>query len=84
MHKKKYSSQDCPQNHSGRVVDRQGVNLPDGNQFDQIELTSDQKWAVYNRKMTALFAERDKYPVDSPERETAAEAILAHWVADGS
>jgi hypothetical protein len=34
--------------------------------------------------MTALFAERDKYPVDSPEREAAAEAILAHWVAEGS
>jgi hypothetical protein len=58
--------------------------LPDENSSDQIELTPEQKWAAYNSKMTALFAERDKYPVDSPEREAAAEAILAHWVAEGS
>jgi hypothetical protein len=52
--------------------------LPDENNSDQIELTPEQKWAAYNSKMTALFAERDKYPVDSPERGAAAEAILAH------
>ena len=58
--------------------------MPDENNSDQIELTPEQKWAAYNSKMTALFAERDKYPVDSPEREAAAKAILALWVAEGS
>ena len=58
--------------------------MPDENNSDQIELTPEQKWAAYNSKMTALFAERDKYPVDSPEREAAAKAILALWVADGN
>jgi hypothetical protein len=33
--------------------------------------------------MASLFAVRDQYPVDSPEREAAAEAILALWVAEG-
>ena len=51
---------------------------------DQIKLAAEQKWAAYNRKMADLFAERDKYPVDSPEREGAAKAILALWVAEGS
>ena len=78
------SSAGSPQNVCGRVVDHQGVNLPDENNSDQIELTSEQKWAAYNSKMTALFADRDKYPVDSPGREAAANAILAHWVAEGS
>jgi hypothetical protein len=33
--------------------------------------------------MAELFTERNKYPVDSPEREAAARAILALWVAEG-
>jgi hypothetical protein len=61
-----------------------GANLPEENEPDQIKLTAEQKWAAYNRKMAELFAERDKYPVDSPEREAAAKAILALWIAEGS
>ena len=58
--------------------------MPDENEFDQIMLAAEQKWAAYNRKMADLFAERDKYPVDSPEREGAAKAILALWGAEGN
>src|ERR1035441_6401918 len=48
------------------------------------QAAAEQKWAAYNRKMAELSAERDKYPVDSPEREAAAKAILALWIAEGS
>ena len=58
--------------------------MPEENEPDQIKLTAEQNWAAYNRKMAELFAERDKYPVDSPEREAAAKAILALWIAEGS
>jgi hypothetical protein len=51
---------------------------------DQIMLAAEQNWAAYNRKMADLFAERNKYPVDSPEREAAAKAILALWVTEGN
>ena len=51
---------------------------------DQIMLAAEQNWAAYNRKMADLFAERTKYPVDSPEREAAAKAILALWVTEGN
>jgi hypothetical protein len=61
-----------------------GANLPEENEPDQIKLTAEQKCAAYNRKMAELFAERDKYPVDSPERDAAAKAILALWIAEGS
>ena len=61
-----------------------GANLPEENNSDQITLAAEQKWAAYNSKMATLFADRDKYPVDSPEREAAAKAILALWVAEGS
>ena len=50
-----------------------GANLHEANEPGQIKLTAEQKWAAYNMKMADLFAERDKYPVDSPERETAAK-----------
>ena len=58
--------------------------MPEENESDQIKLTAEQKWAAYNRKMADLFAERDKYPMDSPEREAAAKAILVLWVAEGN
>jgi hypothetical protein len=61
-----------------------GANLPEENEPDQIKLTTEQKWTAYSRKMATLFAERNKYPVDSPEREAAAKAILVLWVAEGS
>ena len=61
-----------------------GANLPEENEHDQIKLTAEPRWTDYNRKMADLFAERDKYPVDSPEREAAAKAILALWVAEGN
>ena len=61
-----------------------GANLPEENEPDQIKPTAEQKWVAYNRKMADLFAERDKYPLDSPEREAAAKTILALWVAEGS
>jgi hypothetical protein len=61
-----------------------GANLPEENDSDQIKLAAEQKWAPYNSKMATLFADRDKYPVDSHEREAAAKAILALWVAEGS
>ena len=58
--------------------------MAEQNEPDQIKLTAEQKWAAYNRKMADLFAERDKYPMDSPEREAAAKAILVLWVAEGN
>jgi hypothetical protein len=61
-----------------------GANLPEDNEPDQIKLAAEQKWAAYNSEMATLFADRDKYPVDSPERGAAAKAILALWVAEGS
>ena len=38
------------------------------------------KWAAYNYNMVTLFVERDKHPVDSPERQIVAERILALWI----
>ena len=42
----------------------------------------DQKWAAYNSTMASLFVERDKYPVDSRERETVTKRILALWLEE--
>ena len=58
--------------------------MPDQNESDRIKLAAEQKWVAYNSKMAALFAERDRHLVDSPERETAAKKILDLWVAEGS
>ena len=44
---------------------------------------AEHKTARYNEKMAALFAERNKHDVDSPEREAAAQAILSLWVSEG-
>ena len=42
-----------------------------------------QKTARYNVKMAGLFAERNKHAMHSPERQIAAEAILALWLSEG-
>ena len=52
------------------------------NETDQL-ITAVQRWAAYNAKMARLFVERDKYPVDSPERTTVVERILALWWSEG-
>lgn len=57
--------------------------MSEPNDLEPISTATEQKWASYNAKMITLFSSRDKYPVDSPEREAAAEAILALWVAEG-
>ena len=57
--------------------------MPKPNDFEQITTTAEEKWASYNRRMADHFSIRDEYPVDSPEREVAAKAILALWVAEG-
>ena len=49
----------------------------------RIKTVVDQKLAAYNRKMSALFAERDKYPVDSPERSAVVERIYGLWMDEG-
>jgi hypothetical protein len=56
--------------------------MPKPTEADQIE-TATLKWAAYNAKMAELFVERDKYPLDSPERESAAQRILDLWEANG-
>jgi len=50
---------------------------------EQSKIAHGQKWASYNEEMVELFRERDKHPLDSPEREAAAQAILAQWVSEG-
>lgn len=57
--------------------------MPEPNRSEQVKTAAEQKWASYNQKMAALFVERDRHPVDSPERTAAAEEILALWVAEG-
>jgi len=44
---------------------------------------AEQKIAAYNLTMAGLFAERNKHAMHSPERQIAAEAILALWVSEG-
>ena len=56
--------------------------MPEPTEADQIQ-TDALKSAAYNAKMADLFEERNKYPVDSAEREVAAQAILNLWVAEG-
>lgn len=57
--------------------------MPETEGAQQVKLTAEDKWAVYNAKMAALFAERDKYPLESPERDAAVERVMALWVAEG-
>ena len=57
--------------------------MPEPNEIDEMSLPAERKWADYNQRMVALFAERNLHPVDSPERTAVAERILALWVAEG-
>ena len=57
--------------------------MPEPIEADQITKDAESRWAVYNAKMAELFVERDKHPVDSAEREVAAQAILNLWADDG-
>jgi len=57
--------------------------VPEPIEENQIKIAPEEVWAAYNLKMAALFTERNKHPMDSPEREAAAQAILALWVAQG-
>jgi hypothetical protein len=56
--------------------------MPEPIEADQIK-TAALKWAAYNARMANLFLERDKHPLDSAEREAAAQAIMALCVAEG-
>jgi len=56
--------------------------MPEPN-VDELAKTAALKWEAYNAKMADLFVFRDKYPLDSPQREAAAQAILSLWVAEG-
>jgi hypothetical protein len=58
--------------------------MPEENQSATTMTAAEQRMATYNAKMAGLFTERNKYAVDSPEREAAARAILALWVAEGN
>lgn len=57
--------------------------MPEQNEPEQSKTAPEQKWASYNEKMAELFRERDRHPLDSPEREAAAQVILALWVSEG-
>ena len=57
--------------------------MPEQNEPGQSETAPERKCASYNEKMVELFRERDRHPLDSPEREAAAQAILALWVSEG-
>ena len=59
------------------------MRMPKPNAAELAQTAAEQKTATYNLKMAALFTERNKHPMDSPEREAAAQAILALWVAQG-
>ena len=56
--------------------------MPEPTEADQIMNASQTRWSAYNKKMADLFVQRDKSPLDSPEREIAAQAILNLWVAE--
>ena len=57
--------------------------MPEPNVAAEIMNAAETRWADYNSKMAGLFVERDKQPLDSAEREAAAQQILALWVAEG-
>jgi hypothetical protein len=57
--------------------------MPEPIEADQIMNASQTRWSAYNRKMADLFVQRDKCPLDSPEREIAVQDILNLWVAKG-
>ena len=55
--------------------------MPKPIEASQVKIASGEVWAAYNTKMVELFRERNQYTVDTPERVSAARAILALWVA---
>ena len=57
--------------------------MPEPNDAEQTNTDMEPKWAAYNCNMVTLFVERDKHPVDSPERQIVAERILALWITEG-
>ena len=57
--------------------------MPEPNETAQSRTATEPKWAAYNYNMVTLFVERDKHPVDSPERQIVAERILALWITEG-
>ena len=68
---------------SERCTTQQGCALPEPNDAEQTKTAIEPISAAYNYKMATLFVERDKHPVDSPERQVAAERILALWITEG-
>ena len=50
---------------------------------EQVKVAATKKWAAYNGAMVALFAGRDAFPLDSPQRDAAVGKIMALWVAEG-
>ena len=56
--------------------------MPEPIEAEQIRNASEEAWAAYNARMVGLFRQRNQHPVNSPEREAAAQAILALWVAE--
>ena len=54
--------------------------MPEPDDVEQTKTATEPNWAAYNYKMATLFVERNRHPVDSPERQVAAERILALWL----
>ncbi len=52
-------------------------------EVEQVKTAADVKPAAYNIHMAELFAERDKHPVDSPERTAVVERIYTLWMNEG-
>jgi hypothetical protein len=50
---------------------------------EQSKTVAEERREVYNKRVAALFAERDKDPMDSPERDAAVQRIMGLWVAEG-
>jgi len=57
--------------------------LPKPKNAEQTKTATEPKWVEYNYRMATLFVERDKHPVNSPERQIVAEKILALWITEG-
>ncbi|MGA2171334.1 MAG: hypothetical protein ABSG62_24380 [Terracidiphilus sp.] len=50
---------------------------------EQSKTVSGERREVYNKKVAALFAERDKHPMEPPGRDAAVQRIMGLWVAEG-
>ena len=53
------------------------------NDSARIKTSTQDRWRLYNQKMAPLFAERNRFPSDCPERDAAAQRILDLWIAEG-